>query len=326
MARGSRIILYAWLTLTLFNIDILAQSTEFGYQGQLQMASAPASGNFDFEFLLYDALSGGAQVGSTLTRSSVPVTGGAFSVKLDFGSNFPGANRFLEIHVRPTGGGTFTPLIPRQAISSSPYSVKSISADTAGNATSLGGIGAGQYVLTSDGRLNDARSPLPGSSNYVQNTISPQAASNFNIDGNGVVGGNLFTNGNVGVGVPAPTQKLQVAGVVQSTTGGFMFPDATVQTTAVAAGAVNRVVRGIINFSGNSYEVSVNFSPTVDPTKCEVRLSDAIREPGNGNGPLVSPVLLVSLDSNTIRVALSVATATPGLSPHRVSFQIIEYK
>ena len=47
-----------------------AQTTEFTYQGSLQNSSAPANGNFDFEFLLYDAVSGGAQIGSTLTRSS----------------------------------------------------------------------------------------------------------------------------------------------------------------------------------------------------------------------------------------------------------------
>ncbi|MBI4704237.1 MAG: collagen-like protein [Deltaproteobacteria bacterium] len=42
----------------------------------------------------------------------------------------------------------------------------------------------------------------------------------------------IQTNGNVGVGTNAPGQKLSVAGVVESTSGGFKFPDATVQTTA----------------------------------------------------------------------------------------------
>ncbi len=113
----------------------LAQTTEFIYQGQLQSSAAPATGNFDFEFLLYDSLSGGTQVGATLTRSSVAVANGIFSVKLDFGANFPGANRFLEIHVIQTGGGAFTPLTPRQAVSSAPYAVKSLNADNATNAT-----------------------------------------------------------------------------------------------------------------------------------------------------------------------------------------------
>jgi hypothetical protein len=38
--------------------------------------------------------------------------------------------------------------------------------------------------------------------------------------------------GNVGVGTTAPGQKLSVAGTIESTTGGFKFPDATTQATA----------------------------------------------------------------------------------------------
>jgi hypothetical protein len=57
------------------------------------------------------------------------VSSGIFSVSLDFGSVFPGASRFLEIRIRPTGGGSFNTLSPRQQIDSAPYSVKSLNAD-----------------------------------------------------------------------------------------------------------------------------------------------------------------------------------------------------
>lgn len=116
--------------------SIFAQTTEFTYQGRLIIASAPATSNYDFEFDLFDAVSGGVQVGSTLTRSSVTVANGDFSVKLDFGDQFPSANRFLEIRVRLTGGGgAFTPLSPRQQITSAPYAIRSLNAGTATNAT-----------------------------------------------------------------------------------------------------------------------------------------------------------------------------------------------
>ena len=45
--------------------------------------------------------------------------------------------------------------------------------------------------------------------------------------------GNLIISptGYVGIGTTTPTQELTVSGTIYSTTGGFMFPDKTVQTT-----------------------------------------------------------------------------------------------
>ena len=44
------------------------------------------------------------------------------------------------------------------------------------------------------------------------------------------------TGGNVGIGTPTPGQRLSVAGTVESTSGGFRFPDGTTQSTAAGAG------------------------------------------------------------------------------------------
>jgi|KBSSwiStaDraftv2_1062776.scaffolds.fasta_scaffold07894_5 hypothetical protein len=161
---------------------VCAQSTEFTYQGTLSNAGSPANGGYDFEFLLYDAVAGGSQLGSTMALNNVAVANGSFTVKLNFGNQFiSGANRFLEIRLRPTGQAGMTILTPRQPVTSAPYSIKSLSSE---NALQLGGILAGQYVLTSDPRMTDPRAPTPGSSNYVQNGTVAQSA-NFNITGSG---------------------------------------------------------------------------------------------------------------------------------------------
>ena len=96
------------LTVTIAAISAFAQSTEFSYQGSLKDGAMPANANYDFEFALFDTLTAGSQIGATIPKNSVPVANGIFAVKLDFGSVFPGANRFLEIRVRQSGGGGFT--------------------------------------------------------------------------------------------------------------------------------------------------------------------------------------------------------------------------
>jgi hypothetical protein len=47
----------------------------------------------------------------------------------------------------------------------------------------------------------------------------------------------VTTDNKVGIGTDAPAQKLSVVGVIESTSGGFKFPDGTTQTTKTLAGA-----------------------------------------------------------------------------------------
>jgi len=173
---------------------VSAQTTEFSYQGSLRDGASNANGNYDFEFNLFDAVVGGNQLGITNAHYNEPLVNGIFGVKLDFGAVFPGADRFLEIRVRPNGNGAFTTLSPRRLVNSTPYSLKSLNAEnaasantatTAGNSLQLGGIAANQFVVTTDPRMSDARPPTAGSSNYVQNTTTLQASTNFNISGIG---------------------------------------------------------------------------------------------------------------------------------------------
>jgi len=130
-------------------LSVSAQTSAFTQQGQLNVGGNPASGNFDFEFKLFDAGAGGAQQGSTVQRLNVAVVNGIYAVLLDFGTAaLPGANRFLDISVKPAGGGAFTQLTPRQPVTSAPYTVRSLSAATADNATQLGGVAAANYLQT----------------------------------------------------------------------------------------------------------------------------------------------------------------------------------
>ena len=53
----------------------------------------------------------------------------------------------------------------------------------------------------------------------------------------------IDTNGNVGIGATSFTEKLSVAGIVESTVGGIKFPDGTVQTTAAGGASLTKTVR-----------------------------------------------------------------------------------
>lgn len=101
-----------------------AQGTAFTYEGRFSDNGSPANGFFDITFSLWSAGSGPSQVGGTLTNAATPVADGLFSVTLDFGAGvFDGSDRWLQIGVRTNGGGTFSPLNPRQPITPTPYAI-----------------------------------------------------------------------------------------------------------------------------------------------------------------------------------------------------------
>jgi hypothetical protein len=154
------------------------------------------------QFSLYDGPSSGTQI-ATVSRTGVSVTNGTFTVQLDFGpAAFPGADRYLEIALKKPADTTYTTLTPRQQVTSTPYSIRALNAtnaDTATNATQLNGTPASSYVQTSDSRLSDARTPTPGSTDYIQNKTTQQASANFNISGTGTANILAATQYNIGV-------------------------------------------------------------------------------------------------------------------------------
>jgi hypothetical protein len=202
-----RTLLISFIFLLIASQTSPAQSTAFTYQGKLNDNGNLANGNYDLQFKLFDAASIGNQIGTTLTfdgnagnQPFVVVANGIFTVQLDFGACptcFNGAARFLEIAVKVHGGGVFpAPLSPRQAITSTPYAVKSLNATTAdGLSVACVNCVTSSQIASVNGSAVTGTIPVTGvpagSSNYIQNTTSQQASSNFNISGDGTAGGTL---------------------------------------------------------------------------------------------------------------------------------------
>jgi len=94
-----------------------ALGTAFSFQGSLTDGDSPADGAYDFQFFLFTEPAGGSQVGPIQTFEDEPVDKGAFTVSLDFGDVFDNDELYLEVGVRPgVESGSFTVLLPRQAL------------------------------------------------------------------------------------------------------------------------------------------------------------------------------------------------------------------
>ena len=93
----------------------------FSYRGQLTDGGTPANGLYDLAFRLFDAPTGGSQIGNTIDADNAGIQDGAVTIDLDFGAQtFAGPSRWLEIGVR-SGSSTdsYTPVGSRQQITGS---------------------------------------------------------------------------------------------------------------------------------------------------------------------------------------------------------------
>jgi hypothetical protein len=139
-----------------------AIGTGFTYQGQLTKDDRPISAVCDVAFRLYDAESGGAQVGGAITQTVV-ISHGTFTTQLDFGAGvFDGAARWLGLAVQCPGDAGFTAFEARQALTPAPYALY------AANAARLNGQPASAYLYTAGAGLNLTSNQFSVDTNTVQ--------------------------------------------------------------------------------------------------------------------------------------------------------------
>src|SRR4051794_15149832 len=99
MARINLVL--AFLLLVAVTPKAAGQSTSFTYQGRLTENGLPASGVYDLQLTVFNAVSGGVSVGTTNTFDDLAVSNGLFTVTLNPGATvFDGSPRWLEIAVR----------------------------------------------------------------------------------------------------------------------------------------------------------------------------------------------------------------------------------
>jgi len=318
-----------------------AQTTAFTYSGKLTDSGNPANGNFDLQFALFDNAQGGAQIGANQTVPGTAVNAGVFTVQLDFGVNaFPGANRFLEIGVRPANVGNFTVLGPRQQISSTPYAIRTLNAGSA-DALSPGCVGCVQdsnIAAVSGGKLTgeiaatgivppavapagQGRIYFDSASNKLKASENGSAYVNL-IGGASGVNGSGTTNkvplwsgtttlgnsaitqaaNNIGIGNASPFYQLDVTGVIRAT--GVAANDVIAETSAGTNSWARHVMKSPFQewALGTSQNYNGNQIYLSDDTYSQARMTI---QPGGG--AISFPIGNVGIGTNSPATKLHVS-------------------
>ena len=222
-----------------------AQGTAFTYQGRLNDNGSPAAGSYDLLLTIYDSASNpGTIIAGPVTNAATAVTGGLFTIALDFGASvFTGPPRWLEIGVRTNGGAAFTTLSPRQPLTAAPYAVL-----------------AGDVSAT-----NIARRDTPNTA--VTATGAPIITSGFVTGATVTSGGSGYTtapavtvNDATGSGavITATVSNGAVASLLVQNAGHSYSPSATLTIGAPPSNAY-QVLSGVNYFTGlNAFTSSNN--------------------------------------------------------------------
>ena len=252
--KNSSLKYIAGMLLILFGTThcTFAQGTAFTYQGRLDRSNGPAIGTYDLTFALFNAASGGGQISFTLTNATV-LSNGLFTVSLDFGPQFYGLDRWLEIGVRTNGGGTFALLSPRQKLTPTPYALY---APQAGTATTAFGVTA-DAVSGTGLQASSVTSPkiADGTITAVDVNSASFSTTFWKVDGN--------ANTTPGMHFLGTADNLALEFKVNATRALRLEPNASGAPNVIGGSPVNAVGFGVVgatiggggalNFFGGAY-------------------------------------------------------------------------
>lgn len=268
--------------LLLFLLSPIASAAPLGrsftYQGELSQSGTPIDGAVNLRFSLWDAASGGTQIGASQIVSGVLATKGLFTAEVNAGDEFgaqafDGQARWLQIEVCSDAGCSSTTVLgTRQAITGAPYALGPWQM----NGTNLGytggsvGIGTtspayalhikttGPAVILQDTAANSQQAGYvafwnstpaeTGWMGYGTPGSPDMTIANARSNGDIVLWATgeklrVEAGGNVGVGTSTPASKLEVRGDIRLGAFGEYFTPAASENL--------RIIRGKVNAAGS---------------------------------------------------------------------------
>lgn len=254
------------------------------YQGYLtDSGGSPVNGNVDLTFSLYNALTAGRLLWQE-TWPAVRVTNGLFA--LDLGTLHPIPLAFDAPYYLGITVGADPEMTPRTALGSTPYAIRAGTAENVpeGAITDVmitGPIAASKIVQGPGSLFNadlldgsHASAFMSAAADNWVNTTGDFMSGPLTLPANGLLVGTaqlVVNGGRVGIGTAAPTSMLTVAGPIASTSGGFKFPDGTVQTTTAAVGNIVVVDQAGTGFTNIQSAINAISPSATDPYVIEVR-------------------------------------------------------
>ncbi|SPE60797.1 conserved exported hypothetical protein [Verrucomicrobia bacterium] len=196
--------LLTFLGVSVGALGALAQGTAFTYQGRLNDGADPANGFYYMTFQMFSDANGVSPVGSPLLTMLV-ISNGLFTMPLDFGPGiFTGADRWLQISVTTNASGPYTPLVPLQKLTPSPYAIYASGVTASGiigtiSSASLLGTYSSPLNLTNP--INNFSGIFSGNGADITNvnaaTLNGLNATNFwQVAGNNVAAGQFIGSSN----------------------------------------------------------------------------------------------------------------------------------
>jgi hypothetical protein len=217
--------------------------------GKLQVQ---VSGTSNPSFIAEDGLIVSSTAGSGYTNAINIVSGSTGTAKLKFSSSATNNLGYTNYDMTTNSMYFGTNSSERMRIDSSGNVGIGTSSPSSFGKFAVTGSAGTTYV----GAGGDQLAFSKGGTNYISTaTAGGQIQFQTGAGSNSML---IDSSGNVGIGTNLPSQLLQVAGTIYSSSGGFKFPDGTTQTTS--AGVISLIAGANISLSGSTGNITISAS------------------------------------------------------------------